>query len=213
MILDLHNPAPRFLKEKDLAASEVWRKQQVWKQGQKIRICAPSGRGKTTLIHVLYGLQINYEGDVYLNQMNLRLLKDRERALVRQQCITIVFQDLRLFPQLTGWENIEINAVLTGNMDMERVEQQAGCLGVGHALEKKCGQLSQGEQQRIAILRALAQPFEWILLDEPFSHLDTAAAETAAALLLDDCREKGAGFVCTSLGDERFLPFDKECSL
>jgi putative ABC transport system ATP-binding protein len=92
---------------------------------------------------------------------------------MRQQKVSVIFQDLRLFPNLTARENIELNRVLQQPYyESTVVTEMALALNVQSILDQKAGICSYGEQQRIAIIRALVQPFQWLIMDEPFSHLD-----------------------------------------
>ncbi len=106
------------------------------------------------------------------------------------------FQDLRLFQHLTAKENIELNRVLQKPYyESAMIDTMAERLGIKHILNQKAGVCSYGEQQRIAIIRALVQPFTWLIMDEPFSHLDIANTQKAAALIAEECTKRNAGFV------------------
>jgi putative ABC transport system ATP-binding protein len=82
-------------------------------------------------------------------------------------------------------------------------------LGVDHLKEKKAKHLSYGERQRFAIIRSLISSFEWLLLDEPFSHLDKANANKAAALIQENCKERNAGMIVAGLDEDQFFTYDK----
>lgn len=213
MTYELEKMIPSFLPESAMAGSEVWGKSLQWNPGEKIRIIAPSGKGKTTLIHALYGLQKAYSGRILLGGQDLRRFGDPEWAAARKVKLAIVFQDLRLFPHLTGYENIEVNAALMGELDSAKVGKQAEAINITDSMNRPCSNLSQGEQQRIALIRALVQPFEWLLLDEPFSHLDEDTARAAATLISDVCRERNAGLLITSLGNDAYLSIDREYAI
>ena len=83
-------------------------------------------------------------------------------------------------------------------------------LGIENLLEKKCGELSYGQRQRVAIIRALSQPFEYLLLDEPFSHLDDENTQKACTLIETALAKNNAGLILVSLGEKYFLKYDKE---
>jgi putative ABC transport system ATP-binding protein len=80
-------------------------------------------------------------------------------------------------------------------------------------MQQQCGLCSYGEQQRIAIIRALIQPFEWLLMDEPFSHLDENNTAKAAALIADECSQRNAGFIITDLDDDENFNYSKKLNL
>ena len=86
-------------------------------------------------------------------------------------------------------------------------------MGIGEKWVQKCGLLSMGQQQRVAILRALSQPFDWLIMDEPFSHLDKANATICLQMIHDRCIELGAGFVLTSLGETHDYEYSRELKL
>lgn len=208
MQLQLQNIVPTPLKDKLLQRhSDVWNKQLQLNNPEYIKIKAPSGTGKTTLVHILYKLRKDYEGNVLLDDKNLAALNADELALLRQQNISIIFQDLRLFPHLTARENIELNRVLQQPFyESNMIDEMAGLLGITHILHQKASMCSYGEQQRVAIIRALMQPFKWLIMDEPFSHLDKNNINKAAALIDAECKKRNAGFLLTDLeDDEHFI--------
>ena len=188
--------------------SDVWNKEVTFKQGDYYLIDAKSGKGKSTFIQLLYGIRRDFKGKLFLNGTDAFHFTKNELALLRQQEISILFQDLRLFLDLTALENIQLNCKLAHSPWAERIPEMAKSLQVSTLLNKKVGLLSYGERQRIALLRALVQPFKWILLDEPFSHLDKENAQACLALLIEIAESQDAGIILTSLGDEtNYIPF------
>jgi ABC-type lipoprotein export system ATPase subunit len=133
---------------------------------------------------------------------------------MRQQELSIIFQDLRLFPNLTGRENIELNRVLQKPFyESSMIEVMAEQLGVMHVLEQNAAICSYGEQQRLAIIRSLIQPFSWLIMDEPFSHLDKENTRKAAALIQEECRKRKAGMLITDLDEDDHFPYTKQYQL
>ncbi len=210
MTIALEKVRPLFLDDDSLERSEIWGEELDWPRRAKIRIVAPSGKGKTLLTQILYGLRQDYGGSVRFFGEKTRSVGQGGLCAMRRERLAIVFQEMRLFAHLTGLDNIDIKASLTGPLDRDRVEDQARRLGIAEALRRPCAILSQGEQQRVAIVRALAQPFDWLLLDEPFSHLDGKTARAAGSLIEDVCAEREAGLVLTSLGGDDPLSVDRE---
>ncbi len=210
MTIKLEKVRPLFLDESWVAESEIWGEDLDWQPREKIRIAAPSGKGKTLLTHILYGLRRDHDGSVRFFGEELHAAGERGLSALRRGRVAIVFQDMRLFAHLNALDNIDIKASLTGALDRARIDDQAGRLDVAKALHRPCSTLSLGEQQRVAIVRALAQPFDWLLLDEPFSHLDEKMARAAGGLIEEVCEERSAGFVLTSLGGTNNLPIDRE---
>jgi len=204
MTLSLHEVVPVPLKEKLLKqVSDIWNRDIVFTSPEWLKIKAPSGTGKTTFIHSLYRLRTDYTGIIKWGDRDIRTLPTEELAVFRQQKISVVFQDLRLFPHLTAFENIELNRVLqTAYCEKERITEMAQILGVNHIMQQPAHLCSYGEQQRVAIIRALVQPFEWLIMDEPFSHLDKTNAAKAAGLIAAECRQRNAGIIITDLHDD-----------
>ncbi len=215
MTIALDHIVPIPLKDRfSQRTSDVWNNTLALEQGAFIKIKAPSGTGKTTLVHILYKLRNDFEGAVQIDNTSLSAINDDQLAALRQQHISIIFQDLRLFPNLTARENIELKRVLqTPFYEAGVIDSMAEALGVSHVMEQKAGLCSYGEQQRIAIIRALIQPFSWLIMDEPFSHLDLVNTQKAAALIEAECRKRNAGFIITDLDEDTNFTYTKQYSL
>ena len=211
MEIKLHNVVPVPLKDKlGSRPSDIWNTTISFPPGEWIKIKAPSGAGKTTLMNILYKTRHDYEGSIMWGNKNLQNISGDELAVLRQQKVSVIFQDLRLFGTLTARENIELNRVLqTPYYEAGKIDEMAGMLGITHILNQKAGVCSYGEQQRIAIIRALVQPFEWLVMDEPFSHLDIANTEKAATLIAEECTKRKAGFILTDLDVDTHFPYTK----
>jgi ABC-type lipoprotein export system ATPase subunit len=132
-----------------------------------------------------------------------------KRSYVKREKLSYLFQGLRLFDELSGYENIAIKNKLTDFKSLTEINDMAEKLGVENYLNKKVGFLSFGQKQRIALIRALCQPYEYLLLDEPFSHLDTDNQKTACDLISSECRKQNATLLLTSLGSGYYLNYDK----
>lgn len=207
MYFKLNNLIPEILAERAATSiSGIWGKSVQFNKGEFIKITAPSGTGKTTLVHILYGLRKDYTGSVQYQNKEIISSKPDEIATLRQLHWSIVFQDLRLFPALTARENIELKGVLHSPVVQSvQIDSMADQLGILSVLNQKAMHCSYGEQQRICILRALMQPFDFIIMDEPFSHLDNVNKKIAANLIQEECKKRGAGLIITDLDkDEHF---------
>lgn len=201
------------LVEQNTSGSEIWNTTLELKSGDLIQVLAPSGKGKSTFIQILYGNRKDYEGDVYLNDINIKEFTGDQLATLRQNKLSIIFQELLLFPELTGWQNIEIKLSLTKYYEREKIDEMATRLNVRNIMDRKCGQMSFGERQRIAIIRALVQPFEWILLDEPYSHLDLEISREAGELIQEECKSRKAGLIITSLDGDDYIDYQRRLIL
>lgn len=211
MQIQIEHLLPVPLKDKLLQrSSDIWNQDVTFKPGSFIKIKAPSGTGKTTLVHYLYHIRYDYTGKVLVNGQPWQSYSKNELAAMRQQQVSIVFQDLRLFEQLTAEENITLKRVMLPNpyCTAEKVKEMAARLNVTHVLQQSSKTLSYGERQRIAIIRALVQPFQWLLMDEPFSHLDEENTRRAAALIADECKARNAGFILTDLDNDQHFQYD-----
>lgn len=215
MLLQLQNIIPIPLKDKLLQRnSDVWNKNLQFENSDFVKIKAPSGTGKTTFVHIIYKLRNDYEGNVLWNDKSLITIKADELAILRQQNISIIFQDLRLFPNLSARENIELKRVLQKPFyESNIIDEMAEQLDIVSILNQKASMCSYGEQQRIAIIRSLMQPFNWLIMDEPFSHLDKNNIEKAAALINAECKKRNAGFILTDLEDDEHFNYTRFLNL
>lgn len=215
MEITLDNVVPIPLKDKfQQRSSDIWNTQQTFRPHEWVKIKAPSGTGKTTLTHILYKLRSDFSGNVSWNNINISTIKDDVLATARQQQMSIIFQDLRLFANLTARENIELNRVLQQPYyESNMIDAMAAQLGITHILDQRAGLCSYGEQQRVAIIRALVQPFGFLLMDEPFSHLDKENTAIAAALIAAECRKRNAAFILTDLDDDNHFDYNRKLNL
>lgn len=214
MNIRLSGLMPHPLAEQDTSTSEVWGADALrFSSGEFSLVGSASGKGKSTLLGIIFGLRKDYEGEVLVGDRKPESLSLAEWAIWRQSKLSMVFQGLRLFANLNGWDNLEAKNKLTNFRTKEELADMVSRLGISDLMERPCGTWSFGQRQRLAIVRALAQPFQWLLLDEPFSHLDDENARIAAAMITEACRAQQAGLILTSLGDDYGLPFDHNISL
>jgi len=208
MQLSLQGVIPVPLREKvSIGKSGMWNNNVMLNKGAYIFIQAPSGTGKTTLIHTLYGLRKDYEGTVKWDNYVLKNTDIEALAALRANSISVIFQDMRLFPELTALENIEIKRKLTNTVTEGQAVEWLDRLGLKDKKNSLAETLSYGEQQRVAIVRALLQPFEWLLMDEPFSHLDNANTAKAIALISEVVKQHNAGMILADLDENNFFPY------
>lgn len=213
MTIEFHQVTPAPLAGVISSSTNIWQCACSFESAKRYRVVAPSGKGKSTFIHYIYGLRDDFTGKVKLSGRETSQLSLNEWAELRQDKLSIVYQDLRLFLHLTALQNIQVKSALyQGNFD-DQIQKMASHLQVSHLLEKTCNTLSYGERQRIAIIRSLIQPFEWLLLDEPFSHLDYDNSARAASLITTAVQERNAGMIVTSLGQDNHFQYDKEYQL
>jgi len=206
MDVQLRQLLPSYFTRPQAAASEIWLQGPEINRGELVEIVAPSGSGKTSLVHFLYGLRADYEGAILYDNKTLRDADHETIASYRQQKISVVFQDMRLFNGQSAFQNIEIKRQLAPFHEVKMIAEMCSRLGISDKLDAICGNCSYGEQQRITIIRALMQPFEILLLDEPFSHLDNKNAEKAMKLILEEVAKRKATVIFADLERTAFFP-------
>lgn len=207
--ITLDNTLPQvFLKRTDIQ-SDVWRKQVTLERGKTYLIEASSGTGKSSLCSFIIGYRHDYDGNILFDGKNSRQLKAKDWTQLRKHHISMLFQELRLFPELTAMENIEIKNSLTRFKSRKEIEGWFEALGIADKMQSPVRLMSFGQQQRVAMIRALVQPFDFLLADEPISHLDDKNSQTMAAIMTEEAQRQGAGIVVTSIGKHTELPYDK----
>jgi len=162
-----------------------------------------SGKGKSTFAHIFYGLRKDFSGELYWGEKQYSAYTREEIQDKRTNIFGIVFQDLRLFLDQTPLENIDIHQsdLSSAKIPQEELKSFADRLGILNLLDKKCELLSYGQRQRVAILRALSRPFKWLILDEPFSHLDDENESIAAKLIMEVVSKNNASVVISGLNE------------
>jgi putative ABC transport system ATP-binding protein len=200
---------PAYFDESVTQVSEIWGKEWAVEKNDLIKIVAPSGSGKSSLINFLYGLRTDYTGMISYSGKDLSHFSPEQLAGYRKDHISIVFQDMRLFADETAALNLEIKRQLNPYHPPEKIKEMAERLGIDNRLSFKCSTCSYGEQQRIAIIRSLLQPFDILLLDEPFSHLDNNNSEKAMQLILEETRARNASIIYADLERSEIFPYTR----
>ena len=166
-------------------------------EGEMVGITGASGAGKSTLMHILGALDRPSSGKVFFRGTDVFSLDDASRARFRNQSIGFVFQFHHLLPEFNALENVMLPGLISGT-SYEAAEQKARGLlvdlGLSSRLLHRPGELSGGEQQRVAVARALMQDAGLVLADEPTGNLDTATGNSLFELFLALNREKGITF-------------------
>ena len=207
MLIELNNLVPDPLPEKIVEASGIWGGELRIETRSKVLVSAQSGMGKSTLLHILYGLRQDYTGTAKVDGTCLRQFSTQEWERVRRERISLQFQDLRLFPNLSARENLLL--LPQSNPAAPSLEEMAERLEMTPFLNQSLSTLSQGQRQRMALVRTLRKPIRFLMLDEPFSHLDETNQMSACSLIEEIVDRNQAGLLVSSLGSTPHLPFDQ----
>lgn len=189
-------------------STSIWDNDFSIESGQKVQLNASSGKGKTTFTHILAGIRNDYSGNVLFNDDSIKNYNHEEWSKIKSKQVSYVFQDLQIFPNLSVEENLKIKNDLTKFKTEKEIKNFVEQLELMDKYQTKMGVLSYGQQQRIAIIRALLQPFEWLILDEPFSHLDEDNTALCLNMINDEISQQGAGYILTTLGSNHGQNYD-----
>lgn len=211
--IHLRQTLPQVFADRDAITSDVWHQDITFCKGKRYLIEAASGTGKSSLCSYIYGYRRDYQGIINFDERNIRSLSVDEWVEVRKQSLSILFQELRLFPELTALENVQLKNRLTNFKKKKEVLALFAALGIAEKADEKAAKLSFGQQQRVAFIRSLCQPFDFIFLDEPISHLDDDNGTIMSHLLTEEAERQGAGILVTSIGKHIELNYDEVLKL
>jgi lipoprotein-releasing system ATP-binding protein len=167
-------------------------------RGESLAVLGASGSGKTTLLHILGTLDTVTSGEIFLNDVNLNRLGERQRAGLRNRDIGFVFQFHHLLPEFSTLENVAMPGIIAGKGRSESIRlarEALGMVGLEHRMEHKVTTLSGGERQRAAIARAILLRPRVLLADEPTGNLDEESGSRIGDLLVSLNKELGMTFV------------------
>ena len=208
--IEFHKVIPDvFSQRTDKLASDIWCEDVYFEKGRLYLVEADSGKGKSTFCSYIMGYRHDYSGRVTFDSVAASTMKVADWVELRKRHIAYLFQELRLFPELTAYENVEIKNKLTGFKTRGQIAEWFDMLGIGDKFGSKVGHMSFGQQQRVAMMRALVQPFDFILADEPISHLDDVNSDTMGRLMMSEAKAQGAGVIVTSIGKHMNLDYEK----
>jgi len=196
-----HAPSPG-------AGSDIWQTEVSFLRGHHYLVEADSGKGKSTFCSYIMGYRNDYSGRMLFDGKDAKNYSIAEWCRLRQAHVSCIFQELRLFPELTALENVEIKNHLSNFKSRQEILSWFDALGIADKVNTKVGRMSFGQQQRVAMMRALVQPFDFLLADEPVSHLDDRNAAVAADIILSEANRQGASVVVTSIGKQLPINYD-----
>jgi lipoprotein-releasing system ATP-binding protein len=167
--------------------------------GEMVAVMGASGVGKSTLLHILGTLDRPTGGSVHYDGVEVSAMSDKELTAFRNGAVGFIFQFHHLLPEFTAVENVMMPALIAGAPENREARQKAlellSGLGLGHRVEHRPGELSGGEQQRVAVARSLVLNPGVVLADEPTGNLDTSTGDELFNLLVRINSERGTTFI------------------
>jgi ABC-type lipoprotein export system ATPase subunit len=210
----LNNVLPRVFagseNEPPVNGSQVWLQKLEFHQSQSYLIEAESGTGKSSLCSFIYGNRCDYSGEILFDGVNVKSFSIARWSELRTHALALLPQEMRLFPELTVLENIQIKNRLTDYKTEGEILEMLRRLEISEKVHQQAAYLSVGQQQRVAIVRALCQPMDFLILDEPVSHLDERNNEIVAQLIQEEASAQNAGIIATSVGNKINISFDED---
>ena len=206
--IELLHTLPQVFQGRELQ-SQIWLQDVTFQKGQTYLVEANSGTGKSSLCSYIIGYRKDYLGTIRFDGKDIRKNRVSEWTSFRKRNLSLLFQELRLFPELTAMENVQIKNGLTGHKNRQEIETWFERLGIADKMSAKVDRMSYGQQQRVAMIRALVQPFDFLLVDEPISHLDDENSAIMGEIMMEEVRKQEAGVIVTSIGKHMSLSYDK----
>lgn len=181
--------------------------------GEKIAIVGPSGSGKSTMLNLIAGIYTPQAGEIRVDDVDVHQLKDNQRRIFRLTRLGLVFQSFELVEYLSVRDNIRLPFLISNSLNRQllandRIRLIAEDMGIADKLSKYPGQLSQGEQQRVAICRAVIHEPDFLLADEPTGNLDPDNKERVLDLLLEQADRSGATLIMVTHDHSLLDQFD-----
>lgn len=211
--IELDNVLPAVFSGRDNIISDLWLGKLCFEKGKSYLIEAASGTGKSSLCSFIYGYRKDYEGLISFDGADIKNFSGSTWTEIRQKNLGMMFQELRLFPELTAGENVILKNNLTHFRDESQIRKWFSMLGIEDKWAEPVGRMSFGQQQRVAFIRMLCQPSDFLFMDEPVSHLDDANGKIMAKILYDEIRERGVGVIVTSIGRRLEMNYNAEIKL
>ena len=205
--ITLENTLPRVFVNEKIPESDVWRSDITFSKGNFYLVEAASGGGKSSMCAYIFGARTDYEGRILFDGNDIKGLSVNDWLALRRTSLAYLPQELSLFPELSAWENIQLKNRLTNYASDAMVTHWMESLGIAFRRDFPVGRMSIGQQQRVAIIRSICQPFDFLLVDEPVSHLDDTNNDIAASLIAEEASRRGAGIISTSVGNHLHLDY------
>lgn len=203
--IQLDGVLPRVFRDssgdRQVTSSKVWLSSLTFRRPEIYMVAAESGAGKSSLCSFIYGNRSDYEGRILFDGTDIRKFSIDRWCAIRRESIALLPQEMRIFPELTAMDNVLLKNRLTDRFTAAEIRVMFERLDISAKTDAVAGCLSVGQQQRVAIIRSLCQPFSFILLDEPVSHLDQRNNHAAARLIAEIAASQQASIIATSVGN------------
>lgn len=206
--ITLKDVVPEIFASREALTSDIWLRDTSFERGKSYLVRAESGTGKSSLCSYIYGQRGDYRGTILFDKEDIRNYNSSKWSDIRQNSLSILFQELRLFGELTAMENVWIKNSISDFKSREEIIALFEELGIADKLNSRTEHLSYGQQQRVALIRALCQPYSFLLLDEPISHLDDKNSDVMRDVILREAKKQGAGVIATSIGKQMNINYD-----
>lgn len=207
--IQLINTLPEVFAHRTDIVSDIWLQNVEFEKDKLYLVEANSGTGKSSLCSFIYGYRKDYKGQILFDGEDARAYSISKWTDLRKKHFALLWQELRMFPELTAMENVMIKNKLTGYQKKKQILEWFDMLGISDKVDSKMGIMSFGQQQRVALIRTLCQPFDFVFVDEPISHLDDSNSAIMGEILTTEAKRQGAGIIATSIGKHMELPYDK----
>lgn len=207
--IELRKILPKAFAGHEPVQSDLWLTEALFVKKERILINSESGSGKSSLCGYLLGFRKDFSGTILYDGEDISIFKEKDWLKIRKEQISVMLQDLRLFKDLTALENVVIKNRLTNWKTIQEIKELFVRLGIIDKLEQPVGKLSLGQQQRVAFIRSLCQPFNFLVLDEPVSHLDKQRVLAMSEIISEEIEKQSAALIVTSIGYHPELEYDK----
>ena len=209
MHIVLDSILPTYISNDQVSNSEIFLREKVmFESPKKYLINANSGVGKTSFLNLIFAINFSYNGNILYDNINIKSNSNLIQKL-RKETISYVFQDFKLFPNISAIDNINLKNNLTNYKTNSQILEMFEYCGIFEQKDKLVKNLSRGQKQRVAIIRSLCQPFNFLLLDEPFSHLDSTNIAKVVSLINSEVSKRSASLIMTDLRINSFFNYDK----
>ncbi len=189
-----------------IRSSQIWEEPSfVFHRGCRLCVQAESGSGKSSLLSFIFGNRTDYNGEILFDGEDVKSFGVGKWCEIRTRAISLLPQDMGLFPELTVAQNIDLKNNRTGHKNRGQITDMLDRVGIADKYNVPVGKLSIGQMQRVALVRSVCQPFDFIFLDEPVSHLDVRNNKVVADIIMEEASQQGAGIIATSVGNHLLL--------